>query len=665
MFKFSKSKNIDFSNLYQSISTTTHSQTIRKMGAVFNFLKYFSYFLIAVFIFLALFVGINFVNFKNVATLALDGKKNIDQAVYFAKIENFNESTKYSKKAEDNFNLSKNKLQNIKNSFFATHTPILRSELQNIWYLLDTSEALSRALNGGVGLGKELEDLLDSDKKLNFSKFSKEEKGRVLKKIYQSAPDLEKIKKDLGVARSNIEKINPNGILILVKWKILDLKEKVSFADNLLKRSIPLSNLLPIIAGYPEKKSYLLVLQNSDELRPTGGFIGTYGIMETELGDFMRLDTHDIYHMDMPIKDNFKVEPPKPIKKLFVPNWYMRDANWSPDWPTSAEKILWFYKEEDKLLPPKNQINNFSGEFSGVFAINPNFIIDLLNITGPITIKGVEYNKDNFVDVLQYKVERGYEQIGVSSWQRKEVIGDILKELKIRIFDLPASRWPEILDILDDNIAKKDILVYLKDNRLEKIVKEQKWGGELIDGKKNTDYLMIVDANFGAFKTDAVMEKGVIYKVERRPDGLYAKLSLNYAHKGQEDYRTTTYKSYTRIYVPLGSTLIKTSGGETKVEIGKEINKTVFGTYFRVNTGGIGILTFEYKLPKDIGSNGLYDLYIQKQPGKKVESLIVDVVPGYKVKSYNPVGFSADKINNSAVRWETDLSMDKEFLISY
>ncbi len=604
---------------------------------------------------------------------AMAGKNNLEQAALFAGEQDFKNSLVFANKARDNFDSAVRETEEIRSGVFVSRLPFIRSQFNDVEYLLTTAEILSRAVAQGAGFAGELEGLLSGGKKLSFSKFSREEKGKILGRIYEAGPEIFGMKANLDLALLNLEQARFNGILWPLKGKIFGLKSKIEYGRNILAEAIPMSRLLPALAGYPEKVSYLVLLQNSDELRPTGGFLGTYGILETEYGEILRLDTHDIYHMDMPVKDKLNIEPPEPIKKYLIDKWYMRDGNWSPDWPTAAKKIEWFYKAEDSLLPPENRINNFTGEFDGVIAVTPKFITDLLALTGPVEVGGEKYDKDNFVNLLEYKVEKGYVQLGVSSWQRKEIIGDIAKELKIKLFDLPASRWQEIMDVANDNIIKKNIFVFFKDEEIESLIKEEGWGGEVKETFEG-DFLMAVDSNMGSLKTDAVMSKSADYKMEQTADGLVAKLRLNYAHEGGVDWKTTKYKSYTRVYVPLGSRLVKAEGlseglvssvAEGTADVLNELGKTSFGAFISIEPGQMGSLYFEYKLPNYIAEelkNGSYNLYVQKQPGNET-GLTVDLKFVSAIKSYSPASLSAVKASDNEIRWEGELEGDRRYKI--
>lgn len=667
MFRFSQSKHPNFLKVYYSAQDLLNDIPIikrrRLLRRYLKVLKYFSFGLIFFFLSLAIIFGGEALIVKQVYVEALAGKKNLERSVESVKTEKFLEAIESAQIAQNDFHASLIDLEKARQNLVVSRVPVLRGQFESAGHLLSAAEILAKTVERGASLADDMEGLLGEGKKLSFSKFTPEERERILKRIYISGPELIFIKDDLETALINLEQIDARGLLFPFSDKIIELKTKIKTGEKLLAEIIPLSKIMPRLAGYPDKTAYLIVLQNNDELRPTGGFIGTYGILELRAGDITRLDTHDIYHMDMPVKDKIDVVPPEPIRKYLNDKWYMRDANWSPDWPTSAEKILWFYKMEDGLLPPKDQINNFKGEFNGVIAITPDLVTDLLKIIGSVNIGGQEYDSDNFTDILQYKVEKGYVQLGVPSWQRKEVISDIVKELKIKLFDLPSDRWGEILEVFGNSATKKDVIVYMKDRELENEIKDRGWGGEI--RKNDKDYLMVVDANLGALKTDAVIKRNIDYKVEQRADGLFAKLTLNYAHRGEKNWKIDKYKTYTRIYVPYGSRLISVNGGRDKADTGNESGKTYFGIFLTVDPGKITNFYLEYELPERLAFQGQYELYAQKQPGKYVEDLVVDLSLGKGVKSYSPTGFYVDKKEDGAIKWETDLNNDKVFKINF
>ena len=627
--------------------------------------RYFLYFILLVASLFLLLLFLNFINIKYAYEEALSGKRNLEYSFSLFKEKKFNAALDFSLIAQKNFQKSLEYNQKIKNNIIIKHFYYLNNQIENIDYLFSVANILSQSFTAGIRFSSSLDNIINSES--NFSNLEEKQKEALIKRIYESSPELNGLKADLDLALINLDKINYNWPISIFQNKIEDLKTKIKKTDKILKSVVPMSELLPFVLGYPQKTSLLVILQNKDELRPTGGFIGTYGILELEHGEILRFDTHDIYHLDMPVKDKLNIKPPKPLEDyLGIKKWYMRDANWSPDWPSSAKNIEDFYWKEDRLLPLKNKINNFDGKFAGAIAITPDFIIDLLKITGPIIIDGEEYNQYNFTNLLQYKVEKGYELLGTPSWERKEVIGKIATEIKKRLFAFDSNKFYKLLNVLKNNLDEKNILIYFKDDNLEEIVSENNWGGKIKNNEG--DYLMVVDANLAAFKTDRVIDRKINYKIMESKNGIFSDLFLFYKHNGQFDWKTTRYRTYVRIYTPLGSELVKAEGfSQDKIDTYSEFNKTVFGGFISIEPGKIGNIYLRYKLPNSIDlslKKGYYTLYVQKQAGKEVGSLEVNLDFIRDINSYLPTGFYVNK-NKNNIKWESDFFRDKKFIVNF
>ncbi|MBU4217026.1 DUF4012 domain-containing protein [Candidatus Parcubacteria bacterium] len=668
MFKKEKQIDINFLDTLKNVRKVYDKLPLirerKRRVVVDKALKYFGWTMVGFFVLAFIFLLFNAVNLVNIFNELRSGKNNIDQAIYFAKEKDFKTANDYSKLAESNFSLAKQNLDGY-NNFILDNLFYISEQKNNFFFLVSSIDALSHAMAIGTGIGANLQTSLNNDQ--SFLKLTKEEKRKVLKILTESTIDFKEIQKQVDFANNELVKVKISGLFRLGEGKITELRDRVSELNTASQKIIPFMELLPKALGYPQKSSFLVILQNSDELRPTGGFIGTYGILQMEDSDFLRMDTHDVYHMDMPVKDKLKIVPPDPLKKyLGVDNWFLRDANWSPDWPSSAQKIEYFFKEENKLLTGKDDINNFNEDFDGVIAITPELITDLLMFTGPMMINGEEYNQDNFVNLLQYKVEKGYVQLGVPSWERKEVIGEITKELKKRIFDLSPVDLYNVFQIVGNNVDKKNLVAYFHDTNLENIALKQGWGGNVIQAAG--DYLMVVDANMASLKTDAVIKRRLDYKVESNANGLTSEVKIKYIHSGGFDWKTTRYRTYVRFYVPEGSEFIGADGldGE-KVTTYNELGKTVYTTFVSIEPGTIKEITLKYKLPStvadSINKNKEYNFYLQKQAGSRYGAFNVDFNFDKKIKSYNPTGLFVKKENDNKINWSDVFETDKKFTV--
>ena len=670
MFWRKKHKKIDFLTGHTSISSLAdalHSQQKHKnRRSVFYFFKYLGIFLAVIVVLGLVISGILFFQFKGLYDLAMTGKTNLQNSLNDGQQKNFIAMGDDSQAAENAFAALAQELQNLRDNPIFKSLNLGQKELADIDYLIASAGVISKALNEAALVGAQWNDIIGGKFGTNFSTFSPEQKQALLKSIYESGPELNGLKADLDLALTNLDKVEADGLLAPFKGKIDEVKGKLTEASNLLSEATVASQLAPEFFGYPTQSTFLVLFENNSELRPTGGFLGTYGILQTNGGDVARFDSHDIYHMDMPMEAGnlLKIVPPDPIRKYLNPTWYMRDSNWSPDWPTSAQQILWFYNKENTLLPPKSQINNFNGDFNGVIAITPEFVTSLLDLTGPITINDEAFTKDNFTQLLEYKVEQDFSSENASSWQRKEIIGKILAEMKTKLFNLDYSVWPWALAKVNEAVKQKELLVYLPNTYEEGLAENLGIGGEIktVDG----DYLMLVDSNFASLKTDSVMQRNINYQVKQQADGLYANLKITYTNTGKANWRTSDYKDYARIYLPQGSEIKSMTGFSSPDKPYNELGKTVVAGLFYVRLGKSAELNISYKLPADLAeqfSQGKYSLYLQKQPGNMVQSVKVDVTTGTAIKSYNPL--TGAEMNENGIVWNSALDTDKTFGVNF
>jgi hypothetical protein len=359
-----------------------------------------------------------------------------------------------------------------------------------------------------------------------------------------------------------------------------------------------------------------------------------------------------------------------------VDRWFLRDANWSPDWPSAAKSAEAFYWDEMAILKEIRQKEKKgdpvldsapASGFTSIIGLTPKFITDLLEITGPVTVENTVYDQANFTKLLEYKVEKGYTELGVPAWQRKEVIGEIAKEIKIKLLDLPGERWLDFSSVLLADAAEKNIIIYSKDEARQKIITAAGYGGQIADPPG--DYLMIADANLAALKTDAVVAKTVEYRLEETPDGLFADVRLTYAHHGGFDWRTTRYRTYTRLYAPKGSKLISLEGqSEGEAEYTEEANKSVWGAFLSVEPGEIGELKFRYRLPETLVKEiktGNYRLLLQKQPGSRIDNLRLHLEFMNKISDFEPASLYANMTTPTSLDWQGDFLSDTKFLVVF
>lgn len=360
-------------------------------------------------------------------------------------------------------------------------------------------------------------------------------------------------------------------------------------------------SLIPEIAN-EEEKTFLLLFQNNNELRPGGGYIGTFGILKLKGEDVVSVDTHDTNVFDSGVET--KITPPFPMKDyLKVSDWELRDSNWSPDFATNANKAEELY-----------HIEGGEEELAGVIAISTKLLPSFLEVTGPVTIAGFpgEYNSDNAIEKLQFQVEKGYADQGIEEGNRKDIMKDLSKAILAKVQKLSLSDKKELVEKIEQHLNEKDVMISFKDYELQEKIKQLGWNGELKEAEQ--DYLMMVDANLASFKTDQVMKRTFEYTVDFSREKPRATLDITYHHEGRaRNWYIKDYNSYLRIFVPDGSWLAS-SENIAQVQYGNEQDKKFFGGIIKIPVGTIKTVSFAYDLPENITFED-YKLLIQKQSG--------------------------------------------------
>ncbi len=499
-----------------------------------------------------------------------------------------------------------------------------------------------------------------------------ENKLSLLRVLYNSLPDIRIARDKMDMAYRLWNALPQNQIAGPIKQALKPLADALPVMQRSLTQAVPLIDVMVPLVGYPDAQDYLVALQNADEIRPSGGFIGSLFTAKIAGGDITNMVFSDVYNVDNPVSATWKEDPPKPLQDyLKAKIWFMRDANWSPDFPTSADRVLDFYTRENILA------GNKISEPTVYVAFEPAFFESLLKITGPVNVQGQEYNAQNFFDTLQYQVEIGFGQQGISVEDRKALMGEVGQAIMAKIQNLPKSRWPELLDLVTTALNRKQILIYSRNPDVEKKLDQYGWSGRA----KPTlgDFLWVVDANLAALKTDGVMQKSVSYVLDARdPQKPVATVTLNYKNTNkQTSWRYSRYRSYTRIYVPDGSTFISAKGAMAddlhntggnfvagKVDVMKELGKTVYGAFWAIEPGKSGQLSFTYQLPPIDVSSGKYRLDWPKQPGADNTQIDVKIILPTTVKKADPAEAEA-KWGDNMYEYRIDTLEDRVFEVQY
>ncbi len=388
---------------------------------------------------------------------------------------------------------------------------------------------------------------------------------------------------------------------------------------NLLLKVREGVEILPEITGIGERRVYLVLLQNNMELRPTGGFLGSYALVTFQDGRLIDFTVEDVYAADGQLKGH--VEPPEEIKEyLGEAGWYLRDSNWHPDFPTSALRAEWFLEKE------------IGRTVDGVVGIDLFLAQHILEQIGEIELIDFQekINHQNLFERAEYYSEAGFFP---GSTQKKDFLASLARALFERIKTSEEKTWLSLARALYTSLKEKDLLIYLHDPQAMKVVTNLDWDGRIKEiacqssvGTCYLDYLMIVEANVGVNKANYFVQRSLNHQVEiKATGGVEEKLEIHYQNQSQsENFPAGRYKNYLRLLVPheakLKEVLIdgKELEGE-KIDEGEINGKKSFGFLVEVPIKGEKKVEVAYRLGEkiDFRQTNQYLFFLQKQPGIK------------------------------------------------
>ncbi len=414
-------------------------------------------------------------------------------------------------------------------------------------------------------------------------------------------------------------KDNKIGIAIKSLSAIEKISKLLPIQDDTKKELEVVNTLTQKLTEKNDKTwTFMILLQNNMELRPGGGFLGQYAVVKVKNGEVVSSTFEDANLLDQRI--TAKVPTPYPFARMMqLKNWKFRDSNFSPDFPTDVEKAKYFYRLAGR-----------SSDFDGVIAVNATVFNDILKLTGPITAEGIEFNSDNGFLKLEEVVEKKYIlNPELDTQNRKSIMKEMTPIVISKLFQL--GNISKIAELAQTELRNKNIQINFTDPNLQSLVASVYWDGKIATDWGG-DYLMVVDANMGALKTDYYIKRNINYEVDFSGEKPVATLTMQYQNTAPYgDWRTSDYHSYLRIYAPKGSKFLEREMIGMPITQ-EEFNKTYFGSLLHVLIGGQTNIRIKYELPDTITKDN-YHLLIQKQSG--VGSIPVKVTVKKDGKEFN------------------------------
>lgn len=437
--------------------------------------------------------------------------------------------------------------------------------------------------------------------------------------------------------------------------------------------------ILPEFLGADGKRrEYMVLLQNESEIRPTGGFIGSYAILSFEGGKLINFDIKDVYEADGQLAGH--VEPPGPIKNILgEAKWFMRDANWQPDFVATAKDIQWFLEKST------------GRKVDGVIGIDLAVAKGLVGVVGEVYVPDfkTKINKNNLYEQAEFFSETKFFP---GSNQKASFLGGLGKQLFEDIKTLKSRERLELAKTMVDLLEKNEIQMSFNNKNIARVVAEVGWDGSLYGGRCASstvsgqkmdaqcfaDYLYAVEANLGVNKANYFIYRNMDLVVDISNQSLSRVLKISYENIAKNsNWPGGDYRNYIRVYIPTSSNLAEVSvtnsqSGVKTIYTGDNLDiKDIYGKKevgFLVTAPVAGKVVVEMRYTDQIDIISMdkfsYLNYIQRQPGSGDTGVValVSMPDGWQANQVEPM---ASLVNGKLLfnkKLEKDMRMGVEIV---
>jgi len=432
-----------------------------------------------------------------------------------------------------------------------------------------------------------------------------------------------------------------NALLIMQKLEaenslpqqVLGKIHNMDSAINLVEETI---DTWPNLLGFEGSRTYLILFQNNMELRPGGGFIGSYGILPVDNGKIGKLQINDVYDADGQLTQ--QVQPPYGLQRyLGVSHWFLRDSNFDPDFTKDGAQAAEFLQMETKQ------------KVNGVIGIDTTFLKNIISVVGPVTLPdyNVTVTPDNFYLLTETNSEKNF---FAGSTQKKDFLRSLTQALLDKLASEKQTPYEKFAQMIVSSLQQKDLLFAFSDPGVQNVFTVNDLSSSLWDERTPQtgtidDYLGIVDANVGTNKANYYLKRSITQSIVMDDlGGLVATAAATYTNSSTKTSPFGgDYKDYVRFLIPENATVtsvafnntpvqtapavtdpaIFTAQGFTpppalEVEQTTEDDKSVVGFFFIVPSGNTRTVSITYTIPGNLDPTAVaysYNLQLFKQPG--------------------------------------------------
>lgn len=355
--------------------------------------------------------------------------------------------------------------------------------------------------------------------------------------------------------------------------EFVKLTGEIGQARSILTQVPALFDMATWLVGVGQPRHFLIQTMDRAELRPTGGFTGDFGVLTLNGGRVSPFTLRDVNW----VYNNTLGNAAPPVYSWWpFGNWGLRDANLSPDFPTTAHLEMGLYQRYvAHAIGQPTQVD-------GVVQLTVVPIAHILQITGPIRMadygetvtaanveERIHYYQNNFTAIAREDSICRVNNASKTATTRKCFTGELGKLLEDRVRHLSMSQLTQVVKSILGDMHAHEIQIYVTNPKIESYLLGLGYAGRLTTAP-GQDSLMVDQANVSVSKASAYVKVRMSDDVTLdSTGGATHNFTMSINNDPSVDptdaaYSSiTTYRDYVRIYVPRQAQLMWANGFDT------------------------------------------------------------------------------------------------------
>lgn len=477
----------------------------------------------------------------------------------------------------------------------------------------------------GIHLSQAGQDLADLDGLLIKPPSSSQQGQGLLTMVNQVRAKMDPVQAELSAALKAAEAIDVGVLPSGQRATFLRARGTIGQALTAIDQFKAVVPALVEILGGNGARTYLIEQVNPAELRPGGGFIGSYSLLRADHGALTLIKSGNVDEFVVPrivLGDPKYIEPPGPIRE-WLPQigWSFIDSNFFADFPTNARKGEEF--AQTRL-----------GHIDAVIAIDYFTVAKMLEITGPVAVTGynMTLTADNFIPtVVKYDLDAYTDK--KADLIHKAILAASAGPLLQKVVTLQPAQWPALISALNDLAASHHLQAYFNNGDVQKTITQYGWAGDMRN-PGTADFMMEVEANLGGTKANYYVTRHYQVDLTRNGGNLHHRVEVAitddtpYIYRGYDYYQVyarmlvsdkTTATSSSLLHGPPGFVGRYLPGPPPGPGL-----QQIEGWMFTRGYGNGKTMVFDWDTPWLPNHRGEEQIYWQKQPGTTNDK--VDVI---------------------------------------